>query len=121
MERDWRLHRWKDFLQWDLPEEEEASFRQRDLRSEQAEQVVAGEGVLRRTDLWWEPEAAEEEAVEQTNRTSDQLVEREEILLQMDLESEQEVPVAEEPEQMNRASDQLVEREELLLQKDRRF
>ena len=37
----------------DLPEEEVvASFRQRDLRSEQAEQVVAGEEVLHRTDLW---------------------------------------------------------------------
>jgi hypothetical protein len=43
--------------------EEEARFRQRDLRSEQAEQaeeVVAGEAVLRRTDLWWEPEAEAE-------------------------------------------------------------
>jgi len=53
MERGWRLHHWKDFLQMDLLEEVAvASFRQRDLRSEQAEQVVAGEEVLHRTDLW---------------------------------------------------------------------
>lgn len=66
--------------------EEEARFRQRDLRSEQAEEVVAGEAVLRRTDLWWEPEAEAEAEPEQMNRPPDRLAEREEILLQTDLE-----------------------------------
>ena len=60
-----------------------ASFRQRDLRSEQ---VVAGEEVLRRTDLWWEPEVVAGEEPEQMNRAPDRLAEREEILLQTDLE-----------------------------------
>ena len=61
-----------------------ASFRQRDLRSEQAEQVVAGEEVLRRTDLWWEPEVVAGEEPEQMNRASDRLAERGELLLQTD-------------------------------------
>ena len=63
-----------------------ASFRQRDLRSEQEEQVEAGEEVLRRTDLWWEPEVVVGEEPEQMNRASDRLAEREEILHQTDLE-----------------------------------
>jgi len=67
----------------DLPEEEVvASFRQRDLRSEQ---VVAEEEVLRRMDLRWEPEVVAGEEPEQMNRASDRLAEREEILHQTDL------------------------------------
>ena len=101
--------------------EEEARFRQRDLRSEQAEQaeeVVAGEAVLRRTDLWWEPEVVAGEEPEQMNRPPDWLAEREELARQMDLWREPEVAVAAEPEEMNRASDQLAEREEILHQTD---
>ena len=64
----------------DLPEVV-ASFRQRDLRSEQ---VVAGEEVLHRTDLWWEPEVVAGEEPEQMNRAPDQLAEREELLRQTD-------------------------------------
>ena len=85
MERGWRLHHWKDFLQMDLEEEVVASFRQRDLRSEQAEQVVAGEEVLHRTDLWWEPEVVAGEEPEQMNRAPDRLAEREELPRQKDL------------------------------------
>ena len=82
MEEDWRLHHWLGFLQMDL-QEEEASFHQRDLRSEQ---LVAGEEVLRRTDLWWSLVAVAGEEPEQMNQDPDRLAEREEILLQMDLE-----------------------------------
>ena len=93
----------------DLPEVV-ASFRQRDLRSEQAEQVVAGEEVLRRTDLWWEPVVVAGEEPEQMNRTPDRLAEREELPQRTDLWRE--------PEQMNQASDRLAEREEILHQTD---
>ena len=67
-----------------LEEEVVASFRQRDLRSEQEEQVEAGEEVLRRTDLWWEPEVVVGEEREQMNRAPDRLAERGELLLQTD-------------------------------------
>ena len=98
----------------DLPEEG-ASFRQRDLRSEQAVAVVE---VLRRTDLWWSLVAGAGEEPEQMNQDPDRLAEREELPPRTDLWWEPEVAEAAEAEKMNRASDRLAEREEILLQTD---